>query len=91
MNQTQMTYTIKYLFPFTVRLILLPVWLHTFRQFVLLQIYVKLLRNGHKSANLKPELSPGRLIVVATIRDHSFVVEFVFVEEVSELLNDTLG
>lgn len=78
-------------FPFTVRFVFRPIWFLARRQLLLFKIFIKLFCNRYKSANLRAELPPRPLAMIATIRYHGVVVEFVFVKEIRELLDDTLG
>lgn len=79
------------LFPFTVRLVFLPVRFHAHGQLLLLQVNVKLLRNRHKSANLQAELPPRPLAKVFPIGNHRLVVKLMFVKKVGQFLDHALG
>lgn len=70
------------LFPFTIRFVFGPIWLLACRQLLLCQVLIKLFRNRNESANLRTELPPRPLAMIATVCYHGIVVEFVFVKEV---------
>lgn len=79
------------LFPFTVRFVFRPIRFLACRQLLLFEVFIKLFCNRYKSANLRAELPPRPLAVIATICYHGVVVEFVFVKKIREFLDNTFG